>query len=190
RHKVADMAILFFLLFAWGSHVWSANSGLHVCDTKVATVEVAEPRIFVDEHAASPGCFSLPLSIDATSIRSVKPLDPQFAVSIQDHIVIQGPEKDGHIVPSEVTTSVAPAGSSVQPMPFQENLLPGMTVRTFGIEERVKANLKHGRLHVECKEGTSPAGILLKGPWYLPLAQVQLKASAMGTHAFRLHAAD
>lgn len=146
----------------------------------------AQARAFVGD---APGCRKIALGIDASRIEAVYPL-PADARPDQT-ILLQGDDSKGALVVSEHTLVPAkPQPDPPAPMPFGENLLAAMQVRTFGVEERVQARLQDGRLRIECKAGTKPAGVLLRGPWYLPRASASLQAKFSGKGQFLWQVAD
>ena len=135
------------------------------------------------------GCRKIELGIDAARIEAVYPL-PADARPEQT-ILLQGDDSKGALAVSEHTLLPSkPLPDPPAPMPFGENLLAAMRVRTFGVEERVQARLQDGRLRIECKAGTKPAGVLLRGPWYLPRAAASLRATFSGKGEFLWQAAD
>jgi len=75
-------------------------------------------------------------------------------------------------------------------MPLRTNLLPDAKLRAFGIEERVSVEQADGKLRLQCRAGTRPAGVLLDGPWTLPLGTFKLGADFSGSGNFAIQAAD
>lgn len=138
-----------------------------------------------------PGCRALALNVAVDQVQAVYPL-PRDAVPEQT-ILLQGVDKDGRFDISEHTLVAGrPGPEAPSPMPFGTNLLAAMSVRSFGVEERVRASLDDGRLRLACKPGTRPAGVLLQGPWYVPRADAALQArlSGSGSGSFAWQAAD
>jgi hypothetical protein len=83
-----------------------------------------------------------------------------------------------------------PAPEPPSSMPIGVNLLGAMSARGFGVEERVTATLDDGRLRIDCRPGTRPAGVLLQGPWSMPRADVVLRTAFSGSEHFALQVAD
>ena len=84
------------------------------------------------------GCRKIELGIDAARIEAVYPL-PADARPEQT-ILLQGDDSKGALAVSEHTLLPSkPLPDPPAPMPFGENLLAAMQVRTFGVEERVQA---------------------------------------------------
>jgi hypothetical protein len=150
----------------------------------------AELRFVVNDTASVPGCRSLPLGAARVETLQVLGRTARPATTV----LLQGVEKDGRFAVSEQTLlpDAAPSGAAPAPrsMPLRANLLAGMTARSYGVEERVQARLENGRLRVDCRAGSRPAGVLLSGPWYLPRARAALRASFTGAGTFSWQAAD
>ncbi|MBQ5948026.1 hypothetical protein [Massilia sp. ST3] len=155
----------------------------------VTAPDGARLRVLVSEAASLPGCRKLALGLDTARIEAVYPL-PRDAKPEQT-ILLQGDDSKGALDVSEHTLIASrPEPDPPAPMPFGENLLAAMQLRSFGVEERVTATLQDGRLRIACKAGAKPAGVLLRGPWYLPRAEAALQATFSGSGAFLWQAAD
>ena len=162
-----------------------------------ATLEVcpagadAPARAFVSAGGgeAAAGCRRIELGIDAARVEAVYPL-PADARPEQT-ILLQGDDSKGALAISEHTLVPSPPQPEAPaPMPFGDNLLTSLRVRSFGVEERVQARLEDGRLRIACKAGTRPAGVLLGGPWYLPRAEAALQVVSSGGGQFLWQVAD
>ncbi|MGG7604201.1 hypothetical protein [Massilia sp. BKSP1R2A-1] len=149
-----------------------------------------ELRFVVNDARSLPGCRTLGLGAAQVETLQVLGRSARPATTI----LLQGAEKDGRFAVSEQTLlpDVSPGGGAPAPgpMPVRANLLAGMTVRSYGVEERVQARLENGRLRIDCRAGSRPAGVLLTGPWYLPRARAALRASYSGSGAFAWQVAD
>lgn len=173
---------------------------LHLCPVDAAPTggvsagasapDGAELRFVVNGTQSVPGCRTLALGAAQVETLQVLGRSARPATTI----LLQGVEKDGRFAISEQTLlpDASPGGGAPAPgpMPLRANLLAGMTVRSYGVEERVQARLENGRLHVDCRAGSRPAGVLLTGPWYLPRARAALRASYSGSGAFAWQVAD
>lgn len=173
---------------------------LHLCPAAMAPAgsvsatasrpDGAELRFVVNGTANVPGCRSLPLGAAQVETLHVLGRTARPATTI----LLQGVDRDGRFAVSEQTLlpDAAPGGAAPapKPMPLRANLLAGMTVRTYGVEERVQATLENGRLRVDCRAGSRPAGVLLAGPWHLPRARAALRPSFSGAGTFSWQAAD
>lgn len=172
---------------------------LHLCPAQSAPAGHAsakargpdgkELRFVVTGAAALPGCRSLELG--AAQVEALHLLGADAAPTAT--ILLQGEARDGGFAVSEQT--LVPEGGAGQPekpapMPLRTNLLGGMQVRSYGVEERVHAHLDQGRLRVDCRAGTRPAGVLLTGPWFIPRLRAQLVATHSGKGQFAWQAAD
>jgi len=160
---------------------------LHAATLSVCPATGETPaRAFIGD---GPGCRKIELGIDAARIETVYALPADARP--EQIILLQGDDSKGTLAVSEHTLVPAkPQPDPPAPMPFGENLLAAMRMRTFGVEERVQASLQDGRLRIECKAGTKPAGVLLRGPWYLPRAAASLQAAFSGKGQFLWQAAD
>jgi len=154
---------------------------------------------FVDAAPRHPGCATVPLDLPAAgAVESLYPLDPGEAPAAT--IVLLGDMRDGrfaageHELPASGPAAApgAPGAAGPRdPMPLRANLLAGMRVRAFGVEERVQVQRDGARLRVTCRPGKRAAGVVLAGPWYLPRADVVLAARAAGDAlAFTWQVAD
>ncbi|VXC78151.1 hypothetical protein [Massilia sp. 9I] len=172
---------------------------LHLCPATAAPAGIpsapaagpdgTELRFLVSDKPALPGCRSLALGkaqVEALQVlsRGAKPATT---------ILLQGGDKEGRFAVSEQTLvpdggDAKPAGP--EPMPLRINLLPNMQVRSYGVEERVLARLEGGRLHITCRPGSRPAGVLLTGPWTMPRLRASLRATFAGKGRFAWQAAD
>ncbi len=77
-----------------------------------------------------------------------------------------------------------------RPLPLRTNLLSDARVRPFGVEERVRFTHADGKLQLTCGAGRRAAGVLIDGPWQLPLASLRLNTRYTASGAFALQAAD
>lgn len=148
-----------------------------------------ELRFLVTGAATLPGCRSLALG--AARVEALHVLGASATPT--STILLQGGDKDGRFAVSEQTLVPDEGGKqppAPTPMPLRTNLLAAMQVRGYGIEERVQARLDGGRLRIDCRAGTRPAGVLLTGPWTIPRLRAQLVASYSGKGQFAWQAAD
>jgi hypothetical protein len=145
---------------------------LHQCP---AATPGAPPRHVVNDEARMPGCTSVRLAPGA-EVETLVPLAP--GETPEDVILLHGNEVGGRFAVSEhELPSTQPGPEPAGPMPLHANLLTRMRMRTFGVEERVRAQFQDGRLHVQCGPGQRAAGVILTGPWYLPRAHAVLAAT-------------
>jgi len=171
---------------------------LHLCPAaalpgpavaSAAAADGSKLRFVVTEGPAPAGCSSLALG-DA-HIETLHAPGPQARTARA--ILLHGEEQDGRFAVSEQIL-VQPDSSAPPtppgPMPLHRNLLDAMRVTTYGSEERVRARLEDGRLHLRCEAGTRPAGVLLSGPWRLPLLRGALRLRFAGQGRFAWRAAD
>jgi hypothetical protein len=133
------------------------------------------PRYVVNDQARMPGCTSVALPPGA-QVETVYPLAP--GETPENTILLHGNVADGRFAVSEhELPSSKPGPERPAPMPLNTNLLARMRVRTFGVEERVRATLADGRLQVTCRPGQRAAGVILTGPWFMTRANAALAAT-------------
>lgn len=138
-----------------------------------------------------PGCRAIPLGVDAALVEALHPLAPGEQAART--ILLYGAAGTARFTPSshELPQPERPGAQPARrPMPLHANLLPDARVRPFGVEERVRVEQRDGGLRIECRPGTRAAGVLLDGPWRLPLAELRVKAGYAASGAFTLQAAD
>jgi hypothetical protein len=144
-----------------------------------------------DEHSRA-GCRSIALPVPAQAIAAIRALPAALAASISNDVILDGSERQGQFVIGAVsngTKSQAPAQARIA-APLRANLLHGMQLRAFGVEERAHAALADGRLTLQCRAGKRPAGVVLNVHWHLPQASLQLELHAEGTGKFDALLAD
>lgn len=189
------LALLFLLSMSAPAHA----AYLHLCPAAAAPAGVPsakaraadgkELRFMVTSAATLPGCRSLDLG--AARVEALHVLGANAVPTTT--ILLQGDDKDGGFSISEQTLVPDSGGkepAAPAPMPLRANLLAGMQVRSYGSEERVQARLENGRLRIDCRAGTRPAGVLLSGPWTIPRLRASLKATYSGQGRFVWQAAD
>lgn len=196
--RPASLATALFLSMSAPAHA----AFLHLCPAASAPAgapsapasgpDGAELRFVVTGAASLPGCRSLDLG--AAQVETLHALGRSARPATT--ILLQGADKDGRFAVSEQTlvpdveAGRGSGSAPPEPMPLRANLLAGMTLRTYGVEERVQAQLEDGRLQLACRAGNRPAGVLLGGPWYLPRARAALQAGFSGNGAFAWQVAD
>lgn len=170
---------------------------LHLCPSAQAPQDgpraslPGQAAVVAAARARLPGCRALPLGVDAALVEALYPLAPGEQAA--HTILLYGPAGKGRFVPSshELPQPERPGAEPARvTMPLRANLLGQMRIRPFGVEERVRVEQRGGGLRIECDPGTRAAGVLLEGPWRLPLAGLRIKASYRASAAFTLLAAD
>lgn len=187
------LASLLFLMSAPAHaaflHLCPADAAPKAGVSAAASGPEGELRFVVDGTPSLPGCRSLDLKGAQVETLHVLGHSARPATTI----LLQGAEKDGRFAVSEQTLLPDAASGRTpapEPVALRANLLAGMRARSYGVEERVQAQLEKGRLQVVCRAGSRPAGVLLSGPWYLPRARASLRASFSGAGTFSWQAAD
>ncbi|WP_151636702.1 hypothetical protein [Noviherbaspirillum aerium] len=148
-------------------------------------------RLFVSA-AEQPGCRGISLPVPTDAIAAIHPVSPAAASALGDMVLLQGPEKEGRFLIGSASGTAAASSrrDALSPMPLRENLLPGMTVRGFGVEERIRAQISDGRLRLQCAPGSKPAGVMLSAPWTLTQAQAELQLKAAGSGRYEVQVQD
>jgi len=92
--------------------------------------------------------------------------EPQWADA--ETLVLQGMWRDGSFVPKSLSLPDREADWPVAPrlLPLTGNLLPLLRPRIFGVEERAVITAEAGGLHIRCRAGSRPAGIVLEAAGY------------------------
>jgi len=153
----------------------SAPGGAIQAEVKASGPGGAALRYVVSDQAHVPGCTSVALAPGA-QVETLVPLAP--GETPEDVILLHGNVADGRFaVSAHDLPSTTPGPERPAPMPLHANLLAGMRVRTFGVEERVQATLADGRLQVTCRPGRRAAGVILTGPWFMTRANALLAAA-------------
>ena len=150
----------------------TTSGGAIQAEAKASDTGGAALRYVVSDQARVPGCTSVVLAPGA-QVETLYPLAPGEVP--EDVIVLHGNMTDGRFAVGEHDLpSSKPGPERLAPMPLHANLLAGMRVRTFGVEERVQATLADGRLRVTCRSGQRAAGAILTGPWFMTRANARL----------------
>lgn len=140
-----------------------------------------------------PACRTLPLP--DVEVLGVHPASAGLLQSDTRDLMVSGTR----LPPSKriAITKVAPAREAAQPsapirtpVPLKTNLLEAMSVRTYGVEERVRVRRSAGTLTVECRGGTKAAGLILESRWYVPQSNLSVDVTASGAGVFRIGVAD
>jgi hypothetical protein len=112
---------------------------------------------------ASPdlGCQSLDLPIPASRVRWVGVLtrmDPPGS----DRLVLSGTGHEAGFQPSDASFA-APPGPPPRPsaLPLDQGLIPMLSVRPFGVEERATLSRMDDAITLHCRAGDRPAGLVL-----------------------------
>ncbi|QOL48016.1 hypothetical protein [Massilia litorea] len=176
----------------------SAHAGtLHLCPAAGAPQDgvratLPDGTVLVANAAPQlPGCRATGLGLDAALVDSLYPL-PAGDTPARTILLYGAAGKvpfrpANHDLPQPDRPGTAPKRHS---MPLHANLLKEARVRPFGIEERVRIEHVDGKLRLVCAPGQRAAGVLIDGPWQLPLADLRLAARYSASGDFALQAAD
>jgi hypothetical protein len=175
-----------------------AHAGyLHLCPAAGAPRDgvratLADGTVLVASAAPRlPGCRATSLGVDAALVESLYPL-PAGDTAARTILLHGAPDKapfkpSSHELPRPQRPDAPPQRRLT---PLRANLLDEARVRPFGVEERVRVTHADGRLRLECGAGQRAAGVLIDGPWQLPLADLRLAARYRASGVFSLQAAD
>ena len=189
------MKLLAAMAFVMSS---SAHAGyLQVCPAGGAPQDgvrapLAGGSVVVASSAAQlPGCRASALGLDAALVDGLYPLpagdSPARTILLYGAVGKKPFAPSSHDLPQPDRPGVQPPR---RPVPLRANLLADARVRPFGVEERVRVTHADGRLRLECGAGQRAAGVLIDGPWQLPLAELRLAVRYSAGGAFALQAAD
>ncbi len=159
------------------------------------------PALRVRAGARLEGCPGIALPVAPGQIAAVRPADPADRVMAARTILLYRPEgatahgaaKFGAVetvLPPAAVTAATPANAARTLPPLRRNLLEQLQWRPYGVEERVQATVRDGRLTVQCRAGGKPAGLLLTAPWNMPQAALALGVHYRADAAFTLSLAD
>ena len=188
-----------FLASLFLSMTFAHAASLQVCPASQAPADAAraalpgpgELVVVASSQPSLPGCRATPLGVDVSQVDALYPLPAGERPART--ILLYGPADQKRFVPSSHDLP-QPDPANATPrrvtMPLRANLLPDAKLRPFGIEERVSINHQDGKLRLQCRAGTRPAGVLLDGPWKLALGAFALGADFSGSGSFALQAAD
>jgi hypothetical protein len=175
-----------------------AHAGyLHLCPAAGAPRDgmratLADGTVLVASAAPQlPGCRATSLGVDAALVESLYPLPASDTAART--ILLHGAPGEAPFKPSnhELPQPERPGTPPQRRLtPLRANLLDEARVRPFGVEERVRLTHADGRLRLECGAGQRAAGVLIDGPWQLPLADLRLAARYRASGVFSLQAAD
>ncbi|MFC5462121.1 hypothetical protein [Massilia niabensis] len=185
------VACVFLSMSAPAQAAW-----LHLCPAVAAPAgapQAALPgpgamRAVVAGVAELAGCRGVPLGTGAAQVEAIYPLpaaDVPGSVILLQGVAGERFAPNSHTLPVPGAPAPAPA-----PMPLNTNLLAAASVRAFGREERVRVEHGEAGLQLSCRAGMRAAGVLVTGPWYLPRAQLAVRARFSGDGAFRVQVAD
>jgi len=153
---------------------------------------LADGSVVVAGAAAQlPGCRASVLGVDAGLVDGLYPLphgdNPARTILLYGAVDKTPFAPSSHDLPQPDKPGAQPAR---RPVPLRANLLADARVRPFGVEERVRVTQAGGKLRLDCRPGQRAAGVLIDGPWQLPLAELRLAARYSASGVFSLQAAD
>lgn len=187
--------LLAALILVMSSH---AHAGyLHLCPAAGAPPDgvratLADGTVLVASAAPQlPGCRATSLGLDAALVQGLYPLPagetPARTILLHGAAGQASFQPSSHDLPQPERPGAAPQRRA---MPLHVNLLNEARVRPFGVEERVRIDRADGGLRLECGAGRHAAGVLIDGPWQLPLGDLRLAARYHASGDFALQAAD
>jgi len=138
----------------------------------------------------SAACQANPPAADPALVDSVYPL-PRDARPGRTILLYGAPKAPFTVSSHELPQPDRPGATPPRDaLPLRNNLLGDARVRPFGVEERVRVAQADGKLRLTCGAGQRAAGVLIDGPWTLPLAKLRLALDYAASGAFAIQAAD
>lgn len=121
---------------------------------------------------AMPLLFALPSACENGAHAEESPdtlwsREVQKFPTVPSRVVIAGTRKEGKFMPSYVVLPDSEEREPSEVLPWLTNLLPLLSARPFGQEERATiSRAADGSLALECTAGAQPAGMLLAAPGF------------------------
>lgn len=132
------------------------------------------------------GCRTISLPVPPGSVRWAGAL-PQAKPPGRDRLVLSGTGQAAGFVPAGVSFE-EPPGPAARPatLPLDRPLIPALSARTFGVEERAVLSRTDESVTLRCGAGDKPAGLVLDpGPARLPAgAEFALHGHVTGDAGF------
>lgn len=143
------------------------------------------------------GCGGIALPVPPARIAAIRAVSLSDRASEARTILVYRPEQASRpkaafgTVETVLPPSATAAGEQGRDSPpWHANLLNQLQLRPYGVEERVQAQVRDGRLTLQCRAGSRPAGLLLSAPWTMPQAALVLAAQYRADGRFTLSLAD
>ena len=141
----------------------------------------------------SPACRSVALPLPPHAVTAIHMVGTELLTpSVQEVLVIdevRGGKSSIVAVRSGKADKVRDF-TDRHPVPLGDNLLPTLTERAYGVEERVQVSRIEGGLLVRCAAGRRAAGLALRSPWYLPKAELLVRVQGRGRGTFAVNLTD
>lgn len=206
RHSLLAASVVILALFGMDSGAQSATR-LTLCPwtpSQDAATSIPNHRVYTDATGArqvlsvtdapgpDPACTSVVLPIASEDVQWLALTRDTKAPTT---IALYGAKRNGQIQITRAETvdefrpgNVGPIGSPRPAAPIETELLPHLSMRVFGTEERVNVQSATDHIAMTCHAGTRPAGIIIKTPeWHLPARlTVTLRLAGRGEGHFAL----
>jgi hypothetical protein len=181
------------------NHVHAA--WLYACDAQqaggtadTASTFITRPdstRLRIAIGAKPPAdCAQRQIAVAAEMVEALQAIPAAVASRLGKQLTMVGePGPAGFQIESVDDAAAAPSAARA-PLPLATNLLPAMRVRSYGIEERTDVRIEDGKLLLQCRAGSKPAGVLLMQEASLSMARADLVLSGSGQGRFELKVAD
>lgn len=171
----------------------AASSGDHAPSFALALPD--GPALRLRAGAPLAGCRGIALPLPPQHLAAVRAIAPSDRVADARTVLVYRPEPStqafGYVEtvlpPAPVSAPATPARTAA---PLRSSLAHHFQLRPYGVEERVQAHVADGRLTVQCRGGTRPAGVLLSAPWSMPQAALALAVQYRADSVFSLSLAD
>jgi hypothetical protein len=165
------------------------EDGIASAQTAV-TASAGPGRRLVLMAAPQPGCAGIELGVPQDDVLALYALGPGSPAANAGMLTLTAPGAEGAFRIASVESHDNVKGPAREPLPLRHNLLPLLTGRPFGAEERVELTRDGAALLLRCRPGSRPAGAVLSGPWFMTRARASLHWQAQGDGGFALALAD
>lgn len=141
----------------------------------------------------SPACRSVALPLPPNAVAAIHVVGAELLTSSVQEVQVIDEVRGGK---SSIVAVRSGKADKVQdftgrhPVPLGDNLLPTLTERAYGVEERVQVSRIEGGLLVQCAAGRRAAGVALRSPWYLPKAELLVRVQGRGRGTFAVNLTD
>jgi len=195
RHTAALCLLAYLLLSGIAAQPAAAaqitlclTSGTEAPDAMRYTDLAGAVRILAvkDAPPSGPGCRSATVPVAAKDVAWVALAAGDRATSV---LALSGTLRNGNFEPQGIEPAGGNGSLPSRPLPAAPialDLLPHLSARAFGIEERARIEMSADGLRLQCAVGKRHAGIVLRAPgWRLPeISATELRIDARGHGLF------
>ena len=141
----------------------------------------------------SPDCRSVAFPLTPHAVTAIYPVGAALLAPNVQEVQVTDEVRAGKSSIVAVRSGTADKARDFRerhPVSLGDNLLPTLTERVYGVEERVQVSRIAGGLLVQCAAGRWAAGLALRSPWYLPKAELLLRIQGQGRGTFAVNLTD